>query len=406
MTRPSPSKPRVAVVYHFFPHYREPIMRELLASDRYEFIAVGDRKDPTGEDIKAWADCPDERFVYAPFRALRYPLGLQRGLLRLALRRDLHGIVYLGNAFWPCTWLSSLLARLTGKRVLFWTHGWTRRDRGLVRLVRRTFYRLGHGLLLYGHLAKMIGLEEGFAPERLHVVYNSLDYDRQKAVRQSISAEDIRRRREALFPGSSRPMVICTTRLTAVRRLDLLLEAMRRLSDDGHELDLLLVGDGPERPRLEERARREGLSVHFFGACYDEQIIAELVMSANVSVAPGKVGLTAMHSLVFGTPVITHGDVYQQMPEWEAVIPGRSGDLFRRDDVADLAEVIRRWTASRHPDESVRSACQAVIDRFYNPHFQRRAIERALDGRPADDLFWIRERGVARSTRRGEPPGG
>jgi len=390
MRQPGPSRPKVAVVYHFFPHYREPIMRELLDSDRYEFIAVGDRSDPTGGQIKTWETCPPQRFVYAPFRSLRYPIGLQRGLLRLAMRRDLHAIVYLGNAFWPCTWLSAIIARMAGKRVLFWTHGWTRRDRGLTRVLRRTFYRLGHGLLLYGHLAKMIGMDEGFSPERLYVAYNSLDYERQKEVRAAVTPENVQRRREELFPGSQRPMVICTTRLIPVRRLDQLLEAMGLLKTEGHEVDLLLVGDGPERAHLERLARDDGLSVRFFGACYDEKTIAELVMSANVSAAPGKVGLTAMHSLAFGTPVITHGDIAHQMPEWEAIIPGRTGDLFQRDSVTALAGVIRRWTTSRYPDESVRAACYAVIDRFYNPRFQRLVIERALEGKPADDLFWMK----------------
>jgi glycosyltransferase involved in cell wall biosynthesis len=389
--QPGPSRPKVAVVYHFFAHYREPVMRELLASGRYEFIAVGDREDPMGEKVRAWGGCPEERFVYAPFRRLPYPLGLQRGLLRLAMRRDLQGIVYLGNVFWPCTWMSAVIARATGKRVLFWTHGWTHRDRGLIRLLRRTFYRLGHGLLLYGHRAKMIGMDEGFAPERLHVIYNSLDYERQKEVRAAVTPEDVQRRREKLFPGSQRPMVICTTRLTPVRQLDQLLEAMGLLKKEGHEVDLLLVGDGAEKANLQRQAAELDLSVHFFGACYDERIIGELVMSANVAVSPGKVGLTAMHSMVFGTPVITHNDDNDQAPEWEAIIPGRTGDLFQRDNVADLARVIKRWTGQRFPDESHRAACYAVIDRFYNPSFQRLVIERSLEGRPADDLFWLKE---------------
>ena len=56
-----------------------------------------------------------------------------------------------------------------------------------------------------------------------------------------------------------------------------------------------------------------------------------------------------------------------------------------------LAAVIKRWTATRYPDESIRAACHEIIDRFYNPAFQRRAIERCLDGLPADDLFWMRD---------------
>jgi hypothetical protein len=60
---------------------------------------------------------------------------------------------------------------------LFWTHGWTRPDRGLKRVFRGTFYRLAHSLLLYGHYARDIGLREGISPARLRVIYNSLDFE-------------------------------------------------------------------------------------------------------------------------------------------------------------------------------------------------------------------------------------
>ena len=94
-------------------------------------------------------------------------------------------------------WLAAILGRLRGKRVYFWTHGWQQHERGLKALVRNTFYRLAHGLLLYGHYAKMIGLSHGFDPDRMHVIYNSLDYDRQRAVRGSLDADAIAARREA-----------------------------------------------------------------------------------------------------------------------------------------------------------------------------------------------------------------
>ena len=40
-----------------------------------------------------------------------------------------------------------------------------------------------------------------------------------------------------------------------------------------------------------------------------------------------------------------------------------------------------------NPPEAVRAACDALVDRFWNPAYQRRAIERAVCREPADDLF-------------------
>ena len=389
MSNASADRQNVVVVYPFYAHYRQAILQELLYHSPHFYVLYGDQIYPDDTIKLATLPGPD-RFVRTRCFHGRDTMW-QTGLMRLALRRDIHTIIYLGNAAWPATWLSAALARAMGKRVLFWTHGWTRREYGWKASARRTFYRLGHGLLLYGHTAKMLGIEQGFPPERLHVIYNSLDYESQKKARESVTEATLRRIRDQLFEDSKRPLAICTTRLTRIRRLDLLLEAMSHLKARGREVNLLLVGDGPEREPLKRMAAERGLAVRFYGACYDGAKLAELTMAANVTVAPGKVGLTAMHSLAFGTPVITHDDWEDQMPEWEAIIPGRTGGFFRSNDTQDLARAIDEWTANEFPDQRTRDACHQVLDRFYNPHFQRVAIDRAVSGLPADDLFWKRK---------------
>jgi glycosyltransferase involved in cell wall biosynthesis len=185
-------------------------------------------------------------------------------------------------------------------------------------------------------------------------------------------------------------MIICTTRLTPQCQFDLLLEAQARLRAEGRIVNVLLVGDGPERDALHRLAIRLGVTVNFYGECYDETELAGLTMAAHATVSPGKVGLTAIQSLAYGTPVITHSDFDAQMPECEAIVPGKSGDFFERNNVFDLARVIRNWTASEAPEPHRRAECYDIIERFYNPEFQARVIDRAVSGLPADDLFWMK----------------
>lgn len=65
--------------------------------------------------------------------------------------------------------------------------------------------------------------------------------------------------------------------------------------------------------------------VHFYGSVYDEQAISDLLTDVDICVAPGDVGLTCMHSLVYGTPVIIHDNPDFQMPEYEAINPWQNG---------------------------------------------------------------------------------
>ncbi|MEI6195959.1 MAG: glycosyltransferase, partial [Verrucomicrobiota bacterium] len=191
-----------------------------------------------------------------------------------------------------------------------------------------------------------------------------------------------------LFAQPELPLLICTGRLVSYRRLHVLLETMQRLQNVGVPVNLLLVGDGPERGVLEVQAKRDGLNLKIYGTCYDESVLARLLMAADLTVVPGRVGLTATHSLAYGTPVLVHDNPYDQGPEWESVIPGFNGAHYSHRDEADLARAVREWFHNAPPRPQLRQQCYAVVEQFYNPVSQVRRIERALDGLSADDSDW------------------
>jgi 1,2-diacylglycerol 3-alpha-glucosyltransferase len=381
-----PEGRNVAIVYAFFPHYRGAVMRQLLDSDRNRYILVADIQDPVDSGIKAWQDIDPSRFVRTRCRMIFGRFLLQSGLLRLVLRKDLDTFIYLGDAQFLTTWTSAAVARLLGKRVLFWTHGWLRPEAGIKDLVRRTFYHLANGLLLYGQRAKTMGISKGFREESLYVIFNSLDYGLQKELRNKVSSEELTALRRELYQEPDRPSLICVSRLIRSKRLDLILEAMVRLRQRGHLVNLVLVGAGPERENLAEMASRWDLPVVFYGECYDETKLARLIMSATVTVSPGAVGLTAMHSLAYGTPVITHDSFSEQGPEVEGIAPGLNGDFFEKGNPESLSLVIRKWTQALEVSDRVRTVCYEAVERYYNPWFQRDAIDQAVLGLPAQRI--------------------
>jgi len=379
----------VAVVYHFFPHYREAIVRELAHEGTCKWTFYGDTHDfDRQSDIKPMKFPQDVRFKHLKVTRIWRSLMWQHGVVRLAASRDCDVLILLGDAKYPSMWAAAIAARLTGKRVLFWTHGWTYRPHGLMRYVRRYFYRIAHGIMTYGRWAKQIAIEEGFEPSQVYVIGNSLDLTQQRKALQQLPAGRPAAVREELFADSNTPIVTCISRLTAVRRLDLLLRAVAKLNSEGTSANVMLIGDGPERPKLEALAQELGVRVAFVGACYDELRICELMRASNVTVAPGKVGLTAMHSMAYGIPVVTHGDHENQMPEFEAVIPGKTGSLFQLGDIDSLAAAISPWLRSPYADTNTSEQCQLIIERFWSATFQREAIMRAVNGDPANDLLF------------------
>lgn len=382
----------VAIAYPFFPHYRAAVLKELMECSPHRYTLIADTRDPEslgGEQVVAWKQLETsggDRFIVTKCR--RYPGGAvwQSGLVWQALRGSFDTIIYYGHAGFVSTWIAAVISRLRGKHVLMWTHGWTRHEEGLKRRVRDSFYRISHGLLLYGHVAKMIGIDHGFAPGRLHVIYNSLDVPEQLRLSATIMPDMqlvVRQR----FDNPDRPLLITIGRLIDMKRLDLLITAARELGKRGLPVNVLIVGDGPARKALETQAAELGVSAVFTGACYDEALIATMLSAADVAVVPGDVGLTAMHAMIYGTPVVSHNRPWRQGPEWEAIVPGRTGALFKTGELDDLVAVLYDWLTNNPDRESVRTACVEMVQRLWNPQTQRLLIDAAVSRQSADDLL-------------------
>ncbi len=388
MVRKAQQRKRVVMFLDFFPHYRGPVMRELLQSPCHDYVLAGALTDKRSGNIKTWPIPDDAPFIHIPRYNFRRPWAWQRGAIGLAFRRHVDVIIYHADYHLISTWISAPLARLLGKRVLFYTMGWRHHERPVRKLIKRIYLNLAHGLCLYGHWAKMEGIRQGYNPNRLFVVYNSLEYDKQKQIRETLTHERLRQIRAELFEHPERPQIICTGRIMRRRRLDLALDALHMLQQRGKHVNLLLVGDGSEREPLEKQANEYGLPVHFYGSCYDEEILAGLIASSNATVAPGMIGLTAIHSMAYGTPVIAHDDHYNQGPESEIIVDGWNGSLFKHGNIEDLARCIDEWTQDEFPTPATHAACDSLLKRIYNPQYMRRGFDWAAGGEPANDLFW------------------
>ena len=222
-------------------------------------------------------------------------------------------------------------------------------------------------------------VKQGIPANRIFVLHNSLDYDVQLQLRQSIVPNS------SLFKDhfqNDNPNIIYLGRLIEVKKLDQIIDAMALSKNTGHHFNLTLVGDGPCKESLSLKAKEKGLekNIWFYGASYDQKLNADLVYNADLCVSPGNIGLTAMHCMMFGTPVLSHNDFKWQMPEFEAIVPGKTGDFFERDSVTDMSSKMDGWVDNnQHKRDEVRKCCYDVIDREWNPYFQIEVIKNSIE---------------------------
>ena len=368
---------KIAVIYHDFPHYRSAIVETLASSKQYEYIFIGSERsvNPT---IRSMVFSGDIKFLDAPCRKLGVFLFQPSAYKHLA-KEKIDGIILLGNAWHLSYWSICLRCLVLNKPVWMWTHGWINsREMWIKRQYRNLFYRLSKGLFLYGQRAKNIGLTYGFHENRLYVIGNSLDFSGMSKVFARIRETERSEIKRQLGLPVDKSIIICSARLTALCRFDILIEAVAGLDSACDQVVVVLVGDGPEREALERQSESLGVDTRFIGACYDEEVIARYYHCSDISVSPGKVGLTAVHSMTYGTPVISHNNLDRQMPEIEAIEPGVTGDLYEYGNTKHLSEVILRWLNIKSDRPEVIERCIRVIETRFSPAFQVKVIEKAI----------------------------
>ena len=79
------------------------------------------------------------------------------------------------------------------------------------------------------------------------------------------------------------------------------------------------------------------MDILFYGKTYNESELSKLIYSSDLMVSPGNTGLNAVHALSYGTPVGTHNNFNNQMPEAAIIEDKITGFFFNEDDIDDLS---------------------------------------------------------------------
>lgn len=362
----------ILIIYPGFLHYRKGIIDELLNSDENNYIFVGDKNG--FNSIKPFDFDKNSRFHH--FKTYRKNKFLfSKGLLKFIWKQKVDGAIVHASPYWITLSIASIILKLKGVKVYNWGHGILENQKSFKNIFYYYYNKIFFdGLLLYGNIAKSNLINMGYEPKKLKVIYNSLDYNNQIKYRNELTSFDVFEFRRKIFSQPSNKQLIFIGRLTQWKKLDQLLEVVAILKQQKNNINLLIVGDGNQKEHLKNMIELLDVKelVHFYGPSYDEKTNSMLIGSSDCCVAPGDIGLTAIHSLMYGTPVISHSDPNSQMPEFEAIKIGENGLLFQKDNIEDLKEKIisiLKYNATYSEDER-RKKCYQIVDTYYNPKYQ------------------------------------
>lgn len=364
---------KICCIFTTAPHYRSAIYKLIDGYYDCDWFFNDTKNDIKRLDYNMLSGSVKVQEIY------KLPMGLtyQKGMLALLFKPYSSYFVFLySNSV--STWLFLYLAKLfPNKKVYGWTHGWYGKETKIEAFIKKHIFKRADEIFTYGDYARDLMIKEGFRKDHIHTLHNSLDYEKQVALRNTNLTSEI----YATKFGNKNPVLIFIGRLTFIKKLEQIVYSISKLKARGEIYNVVFVGDGPEKQKLEELSLKQNVldQIWFYGACYDERKNAELIFNADLCVAPGNVGLAAMHAMVFGTPVISHDDFPYQMPEFEAIKPYKTGNFFKRNDVADLVERIDEWfRINGRNRDLVRENCYKEIDTQWNPFFQMNVIKKVI----------------------------
>lgn len=192
-------------------------------------------------------------------------------------------------------------------------------------------------------------LTRGFDPKRTHLIHYGVAH---KVFR------------ELGIPKSRTPLVGAVGRLKKYKSFDHLLEAFVDVRSDIPDARCVIVGDGDDKPRLEQIAASLGVSdaVTFAGFVSEEEkvrLLNQMHVAINTSAKEGW-GLTVIEANACGTPTVS-SDVQGLR---DAVVDGETGLLYEYGNRLELAEKISLVLRDEHLRTQLTEAALARSKEF------------------------------------------
>ena len=238
-------------------------------------------------------------------------------------------------------------ARRQGASTILWGH-FSSNSRNLTKLSFSDRYRLRLARSVDACVTYTEPLAEWLAKhvssEKIFVARNTIDMDRLFALREQLEGEGRQRVRARLGLPGDEAVILFIGRLIAEKGTRELLEVFSRLHAK-RPAHLVVIGDGPERPAIEQYATgAEGKRVHVLGSMNEWETSAPYLYAADVMVMPGYLGLSVNHCFAFGLPVVSQASpdpaIRFHSPEGAYLVSGENGMMTRHGDIEQMVDAV------------------------------------------------------------------
>jgi len=308
-----------------------------------------------------------------PVRLLCHNLPFQHKLFR-AFRSRPDAIVHAMG--FPMTYYAVLLAGLAGcRRIVFAVQDWdVWKKSWQYRALDRICSRVATRIVADGEGARRLAESaQGMRADRMMTIYDGVNTDELAPVR---NVADVRRE---LGLAPDRTTVGVIARLDTTKKgQDVFLDAVPAVHESAPDAQFVLVGDGPDRKRLEAQAGAlpPDCRPRFAGFRAD---LAEVLNALDVLVIPSRwesVPKILLEAMWLKKPVVA-----TQVGDIEEILDSTCGLLVPPDNPSALAEQIVRACADAERRERLGAAAhRRILDRGLTLDASIRKYEELYEG--------------------------
>ncbi len=259
------------------------------------------------------------------------------------------------------TWILVLIRRLLKRKTLAWGHVFPRAgEDSPTETLRNALRELLDGMIVYTE-GEAAAIRRKNPRLETFVAFNSI-YSRSEMTPRL---------------GSERRDFVMSGRLVPGKKPALAAAAFELFYRDHPRARLVLIGNGPERERIEKDFGHlvESGALLFLGEVTEPDALSDAYETAVALVAAGYVGLNATQSLGFGVPVVFPLDE-PHAPEVE-VLDDHNSWKFSADDIGSLRSAMNAAWDARHIVDAHAIHRSAATAETYSIESMARAFERA-----------------------------
>jgi glycosyltransferase involved in cell wall biosynthesis len=271
------------------------------------------------------------------------------------------------HAHWwiPTGLLGCVISRLRRLPLLVTLHG---TDVGLINknllfaFLARWVFKHATGITVVSNFIKsqLVG-KLGVPPEKIFVL--PMPIDTEKIYKKKV-------------PPSERRMILCVARLTKQKNLGTLVRAFHEVYQKHKDIELVIIGEGPEKDNLLDLIRKLDLedSVFVYGLIRQEELNdyynkSEMVVLPSIDEG---FGLVLVEEQWVKKPVI--GANSGGIPD--IIEDGKSGILFTRQDPVNLATAMERILSDENLASRLSEAgYESAVAKFSQEAFLRKYVE-------------------------------